>query len=130
MLLLLTSIALGQAKPARNSTPKAETPHLRFVKEYVRELLDNEDLKTHAEKELGEAQTPNEKFSAGIYYSKSTQLALRSQTEMLKSMHLNDPFDDLIPTLIACNQRQVDLHQELIDMSAKFMAGPKPGVDY
>ncbi len=130
ILLLLAGVAAGQTRPARGPTHKQETPHLQFVKEFVRELIEDEDLKTNGEKELNEAHTPNEKFSAGIYFSKSTQLALRSQTAMLKSMHLNDPFDDLIPTLIAFNQRQIDLHQKLIDMSGKFLAGPKPGVDY
>jgi hypothetical protein len=130
ILLLSAGIATGQSKPARPTTHKPETPHLQFVKEFIRELIEDEDLKTQGGKELSEAQIPNEKFSAGIYYSKSTQLALRSQTAMLKSMHLNDPFDDLIPTLIAFNQRQIELHQKLIDMSGKFLAGPKPGVDY
>jgi hypothetical protein len=49
---------------------------------------------------------------------------------MLKSMRLNDPFDTLIPTLIACYQHQIELHQKLMDISGKFLAGPKPGVDY
>jgi hypothetical protein len=121
--------AAAQNKPARTHPPTTATPHLQFVKEYVRELIEDEDLKTHAEKELNEAQTPYEKFSSGIYISKSTQLALRSQIRMLKSMRLNDPFDGLIPSLIAFNQRQIDLHQKLIDISGKFLAGPKPGVD-
>ena len=55
-----------------------ETPHLRFVKEFARKLIEDEDRKTSGEKELGEAKTPNEQFSAGIYFRKSTQLELRS----------------------------------------------------
>lgn len=129
-LLLLAGIAAGQTKPAHSPTPKAETPHLRFVKAYVRELIEDEDLKVSGEKELSEAKTPNEQFSAGIYFSKSTQLELRSQIAMLKSMRLNDLFDTLIPSLIGFYQRQIELHQKLIDISGKFMAGPKAGVDY
>jgi hypothetical protein len=49
---------------------------------------------------------------------------------MLKSMRLNDPFDTLIPSLIGFYQRQIELHQKLIDISSKFLAGPKAGVDY
>jgi hypothetical protein len=129
-LLLLAGIAAGQTKPAHAPTPKPETPHLRFVKEYVRELSEDEDLKVTGEKELSEAQTLNARFSAGIYFSKSTQLELRSQIAMLKNMRLNDPFDTLIPNLIGFYQRQIELHQELIDISSKFLAGPKEGVDY
>ena len=36
----------------------------------------------------------------------------------------------MIPTLIGSYQQQIDLHQKLIDISGKFMAGPKEGVDY
>ncbi len=129
-LLLLAAIAAGQTRPAHAPTPKPETPHLRFVKEYVRELIEDENLKATGLKELSEAKTPNEQFSTGIYVSKSIQLELGSQVAMLKSMRLNDPFDTLIPNLIGFYQRQTELHQELIDINVKFLAGPKAGVDY
>jgi hypothetical protein len=127
-LLLLAGIAAGQTKHA--PTPQHETPHLRFVKEYVRELIEDESLKATSLKELSGATTPNEKFSTDIYFSKSVQLELRSQIAILKSMHLNDPFNTLIPTLIDFYQHQIQLHQELIDISGKFLAGPKAGVNY
>lgn len=130
IFLLLAGMTVGQTKPTRAPTPKPETPHLRFVKEFVRELIEDEDRKTSGEKELGEAKRLNEQFSAGIYYSKSTQLELRSQIAMLKSMRLKDPFDTLIPGLISSYQQQIELHQKLIDISDKFMTGPKEGVDY
>ena len=130
LAVLLAGIAAGQTKPAHAPTPKPETPHLRFVNEYVRELIEDESLRTTGKKEISQAKTPNEQFSAGIYASKSIQLELRSQIAMLKSMRLNDPFNTLIPNLIRCYQRQIELHQELIDISGKFLAGPKAGVDY
>src|SRR5712691_13023921 len=52
----------GQTKPAHAPTPKPETPHLRFVKEYVRELISDESLKITGQKEFGEAKTDNERF--------------------------------------------------------------------
>ncbi len=130
ILLLLAGIAAGQTKPAPAPKPKPETPHLVFVREYVRELMESESLIATGEKEISQAKTPNEQFSALIYASKSIQLELRSQIGMLKSMRLNDPFDSLIPDLIRCYQRQIELHQELINISGKFLAGPKAGVDY
>ena len=129
-LLLFASVAAGQAKPAHAPTPKPETPHLQFVKEYVRELIEDEDLKATAEKELSKSTTPNGEFSTGIYISKSTQLELRSQIGMLKGMRLNDPFDEIIPSLISSNQIQIGLHQKLIDITSKFLGGPRAGVDY
>src|ERR1700676_2408064 len=84
-LLLLAAIAAGQTRPAHAPTPKPETPHLRFVKEYVRELIEDENLKATGLNELSEAKTPNEQFSTGIYVSNSIQLELGSQVAMLKS---------------------------------------------
>ena len=129
-LLLLVDIAAGQTKPAHAPTPKPETPHLRFVKGCLRELIEDEGLKATGEKELTEAKTPNEQFSTGIYVSKSIPLELRSQIAMLESIRLNHPFDALIPSLIGFYQRQIELHQKVIDISSQFVAGPKPGVDY
>jgi hypothetical protein len=130
VLLLSVGMAAGQTKPSHAPAPTSETPHLRFVKEFVRELIEDESRKVTGEKELGEAKTPNEQFSAGIYFSKSTQLELRSQINMLKRMRLKNPFDTLIPSLISSYQLQINLHQKLIDIGGKFMAGPREGVDY
>jgi hypothetical protein len=129
--LSFANIAVAQtnrAHPARALKP--ETPHLNVVKEYVRELAEDEDLKITGERELSEAKSPNDQFSTGIYYSKSSQLELRSQIGMLKTMHLNNPYDSLIPSLITLYRQQIQLHQTLIDISGKFLAGPKEGVDY
>jgi hypothetical protein len=127
-LFLLANFGLAQDKPTH--APKAETPHIRFFKEFLREIVQDEDLTKSSEKELAEDKTINEKLSTGIYYSKSVQLELQSQIAMLKGMRLNEPFDILIPTLVASYQRQIGLHQQLIDISSKFLGGPKEGVDY
>lgn len=130
--LLLVSVVVGQEKGPRHAgkTTRPETSHSRFVKEYVRELTSDEDLKVSAEKELSQAKTPEEQFSTGIYVSKSIQLELRSQIGMLRSMRLDPPYETLIPNLTRFYQRQIELQQNLIDISSKFLAGPKPGVDY
>jgi hypothetical protein len=88
-----TNVARGQdkghaAKTAK--TTKPETSHLVFVKEYIRELTEDEDLKTSLQKELASAKTPDEKISSGIYVSKSVQLELRSQIAMLAE-HATEP---------------------------------------
>jgi hypothetical protein len=124
-LLLLASVVVGQNRPAHL---KLETPHLAFVKEYLRELISDEDLKTNGQKELSEAKTTEEQISTGIYFSKSVQLELRSQIRMLNVMRLAKPFETLIPDLIGFYQRQVELHQSLIDIDSKFIAGPRSGV--
>ena len=116
--------------PQRPLSPLPETSHLVFVKEYIRELTEDEDLKTSLQKELAEAKTPDEKISTGIYASKSIQLELRSQIAMLQSMRLDPPFENLIPNLVGFYQHEVELHQSLIEIGSKFLAGPKPGVDY
>jgi len=129
--LLLAGIVSGQSTPTPPSQKKTpETPHLRFVQEYVREINEDEVLQASSDKELGEAKTPNDQFLASIHAGKARQAALRSRIVGLKRMRLNDPFDTLIPTLIASYERQIELYQQMIDISGKFVAGPQAGVDY
>jgi hypothetical protein len=128
--LLLVGIAVGQNKSVPGQSVKPETPHLDFVKEYVRELIEDENLKTSAEKELSETKSPLAQFSTGIYFSTSVQLELGSQINVLKTMRLDPPYEDLITGLIELYQDEIDLHQSLIDIETKFLEGPKPGVDY
>ena len=100
------------------------------MKEYIRETTTSEEMMVSLQKELSEAKTPNEQFSTGIYASKSIQLELRSQIAMLKSMRLDSPYETLIPDLVGFYQHEVELHQSLLEISSKFLAGPKPGIDY
>jgi hypothetical protein len=95
--LLLVGVVIAQKK--NPADPRPETPRLVFVKEYVRELIADEDLKTTAEKEFAQAKSPAEQFSTGIYIGTSIQLELRSQIEMLKGMQLATPYETLIPDL-------------------------------
>jgi len=69
-------------------------------------------------------------LSNAIHIGTLIRLELSSQIGMLKGMHLNPPFDDLIPTLTEFYERKIALHRRLIDINSAFLAGPKPGVDY
>src|SRR5260370_31802385 len=122
--LLSVGIVVGQTKPTNPPPPKPETRHLRFVQEFVHELIEDESRKANGEKELIEVKTPDEQFSTGIYFSKSTQLELRSQIAMLKSMRLKEPFDTLIPSLIGSYQQQIDWQQKSTDMLCNLTADP------
>jgi hypothetical protein len=108
---------------------KPETSHLAFVTEYVRELAVIESIRASGEQELKKS-TKDEQFSSAIHVSTSIQLELRSQIRMLRGMHLNAPFDQLIPNLTDFYQDKIALHQRIIDIGSAFIAGPKPGVDY
>jgi hypothetical protein len=131
-IMLLTAVLSAQNKGQHHAakTRKPETPHLEFVKEYIRELTLDEDLEVSTTKELSQAKTPGEQFATGIYTNKSIELELSSQVSMLKSMRLDPPYERLIPDLIDAYQIEIDLHQKLMEISSKFIAGPKPGVDY
>ena len=132
MCAIVSTSVVGQDKGQHHvvKTAKPETSRLSFVKEYIREMITDEDLKISLQKQLAEAKTPNEEISTGIYASKSIQLELLSQIAMLKSMRLNPPFETVIPNLVGFYQHEVELHQSLLEIGQKFLAGPKPGADY
>jgi TonB family protein len=107
-----------------------ETSHLVFVTEYVRELAAIENIRTSAAREQTQSVMNETTFFNGIHFSTLTQLELASQIAILSGMHMNDPFDQLIPDIIAFDRKRIALHQTLIDISTAFVGGPKPGVDY
>jgi hypothetical protein len=109
---------------------QSETPHLAFVTEYIRELGATEDVRAAAEKELAQAHDDNERLSDAVHGSTLIQLELQSQIGMLKSMKLNAPYEQLIPNIAAFYGDKVAVHQQLVDLTSTFLAGPKPGVDF
>jgi hypothetical protein len=123
------AIAFATGAASTFGAEKPETSHLAFVTEYVRELAAIEYIRASAEQELKQGKD-SEVFSNAVHTSALIQLELRSQIEMLKSMHLNPPFDELIPNLTGFYRHRIALHQRMIDINSIFIAGPKPGVDY
>jgi hypothetical protein len=126
---LLPLVFAIPAFAAPQKPQKTETPHLAFVTEYIRELAAIEDIRASGEKQLKQGKK-DDVFSTAVYTSTRMQLELRSDIKMLNGMHLNDPFDFLIPDITAFYEQKIELHQRLIDIGTAFLSGPKPGVDY
>ena len=128
--LLVTATAQSNVE-SKKQLAKGERAqaNLAFVTEYVRELSAVESIRASAEQE----QTKGEKedtFSNAIYTSKRMQFELRTQIGILKGMHLDAPFETLIPSLIKFYGHKIELYQKLIEISSAFIGGPEPGVDY
>jgi hypothetical protein len=122
-------VTKAAAKPAL----KPETPHLAFVTEYIRELSAYEELRVKGEQENEEAKEASDTpaiFTSAIHADTLFQLELGSEIAQLKSMRLNDPFDFLIPSMTDFYGQKIKLWQRMSDISAAFIGGPKPGVDY
>ena len=58
------------------------------------------------------------------------QLELESQKGQLNRMRLDDPFNELIPSITRFYQDKIELWQQMIDICSAFVGGPKPNVDY
>lgn len=124
-----TSIAifLLAASRAFAATP-VDTPHLEFVQEYIRELIEFEELRAAAEVEL--QQKGGNQLSSMIYTSTRMQMALHGDVHRLSGMRLNPPEDFLLPAIIGFYKQKIEIHDQLIATATEFMSGPKPGVDY
>ncbi len=106
----------------------AETSHLAFVSEYVRELGVNERMRELGEKDLAEAGP--DKNAAIIRSGTRIILELNSQISMMKRMTLNAPFDAVPGSIAEFYQYKISAHQKMIDLAAMLASGPKPNVDY
>lgn len=122
-LVLWASGATSQARAEATSS-------LAFVSEYIRELAANENTRAKIEKEYKASNSENAKLSSMIHGSTLIQLELKSQINMLKSMRLNPPFNDLIPSIIALYEKKINLHQKIIEIVSILLGGPRLGVDY
>jgi hypothetical protein len=103
------------------------------VTEYIRELSAYEEIRDKGEQENAEAQKSGDvmgTFRSMIHSGTLFQLELRSDIAQLKAMHLNDPFDFLIPTITGVYEEKIRVWQEMVDIDTAFIEGPKPGVDY
>ena len=49
---------------------------------------------------------------------------------MLNRMHLNAPFDSIIPTITGFYARKIVLWHRMSEIGSAFIGGPKEGVDY
>ena len=108
---------------------KPETSHLAFVTEYARELAAIENIRTSAEQEQKQAKKNEVAFNA-IHSLTLMQFELRAGIGMLKGMRLNQPFDELIPSITGFYEHKISLNQRMIDISSAFIVDPKPDVDY
>jgi hypothetical protein len=126
---ILLALAVSAGGAATFATEKAETAHLAFVTEYVRELASIEDIRESGEKEFKQDEKTN--VSSSIIHSSTLfQLELGSQISMLKTMHLKPPFEDLIPNITGMYEHKVALWHRMSEIGTAFVGGPKPNVDY
>lgn len=139
-----TCIALVEDKPVQAAPPtgkkkelgrqsankaraQQETAPLAFVSEYVRELGAMERLREMGNDELKESGSNN--FATMIRHSTRVQLELRASIAHLTGMRLKPDYQFLIKGITDLYKQKIRLHQDLIDMSSAFIAGPKPNVD-
>ncbi|MFZ0863806.1 MAG: hypothetical protein WCA27_26625 [Candidatus Sulfotelmatobacter sp.] len=127
---IVLAVAFATSSAAIFGAEKSETSHLEFVTEYIRELAAIENLRASGEQELKRITKSEESYPIAIHTSTLMSLELGSQIRMLKRMHLNPPFDDLIPNITGFYEAKMALHQRLIEISKAFVAGPEEGVDY
>src|SRR5579862_176725 len=98
---------------------KAETSHLGFVTEYIRELSAVDQIRTSGERE--NKQDPKGMFSIMIHTATLMKLELGAEILTLKDMRLNDPFAEVIPDLTKSYESRIDLWQQMIDISSEFV---------
>lgn len=123
---LLFAGAVCLASPAWS----AETSHLAFVTEYVRELSEIENARAAGANELSTAATEAETLLVAIHTGTVIQLRLRADIGILEQTHLDAPFEELIPNIMRFYEEKIALHQKMIDIASAFLAAPKPNVDY
>lgn len=106
----------------------AETPHLQFVQEYIRELSILEHVRAAAEKEM-KAKGANP-FEEMIHFTTRMRLELGTDISMLDGMRLNGDFAGLPHQIAQFYAQESRVYGAMGAIAAKMIVGPQPGVDY
>lgn len=106
----------------------AETDHLMFVSEYIRELSEQEGIRKQEVAEMKEPGT-NALISA-IHYDTRMQLALSADINMMGGMHLFAQFSFLPKQIAQFYVQKGEVLSEMERIASAMIEGPKPGVDY
>ena len=104
-----------------------QTPAYNVVAEYIRQLAAIQEVQELSAREL---KASNNSLLDAIRGSTRIKLELSRDIETFKAMNLDPPFETLLPTVINYYRQKIELHDTLIEIASKFIAGPQTGVDY
>lgn len=109
-----------------------DTPHYDVLTEFVRELIETKNNEDIANKEFATIPQGNtqETMMSIIRNGTRARLKLSETISRLKQIHLDKPFDTLIPTLTEFYTQKLNLYNDMVATAKTFAAGPQPGVDY
>src|SRR6266480_1535181 len=97
---ILPLVVWSSAQAQTNINDRAPPPQLVFVKEFIREMRELEDLRVQGEKDLSRATNTNEQLLSFVYWAASVQMASRTSVYMLKEVKLSGVNHDT-PALLA-----------------------------
>ena len=115
---------------AHSSTQPPETPHLAFVREFVREVEENEEILERTSREMAASTNSTDKLTATILAGERTILALQIDEDQLKSIRLRGEFQDLPALIIHAYDRKIELTQRVMVMAATAISDPNPEIGY
>jgi hypothetical protein len=126
LLLLFALVAISTRCYAE------DTPHYAVVSEFVQELVETKEYQDLAKREFDSARKENaqEVMMAIIRNGTRVKLRLAATVGRLEEMHLDHPFETLLPTLTEFYNKKIALYDEMVTTAQTFVEGPKPGVDY
>jgi len=129
-LRIESALGAGGAAPApRSSIRGAETSHLDFVREYVRQLVDNDEIDQRNMSEIATATRRTDRLAAAILGEERMVLALTADAAQLSTMRLRGEFKDLPGLIVNAYDRKIDLVQRMMLAAAAALSDLAKAVD-
>lgn len=109
-----------------------DTPHIEVLTEYIHELVETKRMEDLAKIELASIPKGNaqEQMALSIRHGTRVKLMLSTFIGRLQQMHLDKPYETLIPYLTTVYTQKLGLYDEFVSISKTFIAAPQPNVDY
>lgn len=118
------------AQAQTNIADRAPPPQLVFVKEFIREMHELEQLRVQGEEDLSRARNTNEQLLSFVHWAASVQMASRTSIYILKDVNLNADNHDTPALLAQAHEARIDILEHMKDLDKQILRAPQPGVDY
>ena len=125
------ALSLGVAiANAQNTANVADSSHIQFLKEFIRELEVLYRLQETAKKEFAEDGSANGKMMTSIRVGTRTVMEMITGIGMLNSISLDGQWNKFRTTLVEIDSNRASTIQEMNEIAKKMLRGPEPGVNY
>jgi hypothetical protein len=130
IVIVLCLVPCFRAFAADEADLGSKPGRISLAQELIRELVTLDAIQQQAIKDLAENPSNMGQLATGIRNSTRVSYEINSSLGLLESLSLGGQGETFKDALLQLQQQRIAVHQEMLQIAKKMMAGPEPGVNY